>query len=147
MASIVAALGFAVLGVVLVAVGGYKYRDSKRRRERAEPVEATIVESGVTETDDASYEANVRFRFEYDGRQREATGVKPAADWGAYDYRSEAQKVVDRYQEGETATAHVDPGDLERSYLEADRTVEYASAAAAAVGVVFGLAGIGLALA
>jgi len=104
------------------AAGGGWLLDSSvsARVENAEPVDATVVSSGLDERESGHSDdvvLQVTYEYRYGGREyRSENVVGGAAD--TTNVESEARAVIAEYDAGETVTAWVPPAAPNRAFLE-----------------------------
>lgn len=115
-----------VLGLAFAAAGGYLYVSQQEATDGASDVGATILNSTVRNDEPRSlegdYHPHIEYRFSFEGRNYTSDNICAGEGSACYptgEDRSEVQSFVDKYPEGETATAHVPQGDPEGAYLEA----------------------------
>jgi|GEM_PF-2128114 len=113
--------------VVLVLVGsaaaggGYLLDTSVSDRiENAQPVDATVVSSGLDEREGRYRDdvvMQVTYEYRYDGREYRSENVVGGAP-DTMNVESEARAVIAEYDAGETVTAWVPPATPDRAFLE-----------------------------
>jgi hypothetical protein len=113
-----------VLGLGLTGYGAYDYVQQSDAIRSADEVDATITDLEI-ETESAragnarvNYEPRVEFTYEYQGESYTGTNVFPATIAPEYEQRSNAESVIDEYEEGMTVTAYVDPADPNDAFLK-----------------------------
>lgn len=116
-----------LLGLLLVAGGGYLYWSGMQATANAEEVDATVLSSSVVDTDDTGssqdaneYTVRVEYRYAYDGREYTTENLCPGAGTEcepSSDFRTDMQEFVEEYPEGETVTAYVPPSAPSNAYL------------------------------
>jgi len=100
--------------VALIGYGGFDYYQQQRAVADAEPVNATVLETGV-EADSAGSNTNVdyypvvRFEYTYDGETYTSNDVYPASLQQSFDTESGARDIVDEYEVDSTVTAYTVP--------------------------------------
>lgn len=113
-----------VLGLGLTGYGAYDYVQQSDAMRNAVEVNATVTETSVeTKSSRAgnaqvNYEPHVEFTYEYLGESYTGSKVFPANIAPEYDQRSEAQAVIDEYEEGTTVTAYVNQDDPSDAFLK-----------------------------
>lgn len=110
-----------LVGLAFVAYGGYDYAQQSAAVDDAVSVEATIVETDVSQSDgrsSANYHAHVEFTYQHEGTEYTGDRLVPGATSPSYDTRSEAESAIEPYDAGETVTAYVDPADPGEGFLE-----------------------------
>ena len=112
-----------VLGVVLglgcIAGGGYLIYDGYLTVVNAEETDAVVRDSHVSGiAGDDEYRVHVTYEYTYEGETYTSDDIYPNRDADRYSSRRDARRFVERYPEGETATAYVDPEDPSEAYLE-----------------------------
>jgi hypothetical protein len=113
---------FVLLGAAVAGYGGFDYQQQQRAIADAEPVSATILETGVESDGSGSgtgvdHYPTVRFEYAYGGETYTADDVYPATVRQSYDTESAARDVIDGYEAGETTTAYVVPESPEDAFL------------------------------
>lgn len=115
-----------IVGLLVVAGGGYLFYSGMQTTANAEAVDATVVSSGVVDNsntggDDAKdYTVRVEYRYTYDGETYTSENLCPGAGTGcapASDFRTDVQEFVDDHAEGDTVTAYVQPSNPSNAYL------------------------------
>ncbi|MGM0591139.1 MAG: DUF3592 domain-containing protein [Halobacteriota archaeon] len=116
-----------ILGVLIIAGGGYLYYSGMQATANAEAVDATVVSSGVVDTDDTGssndaddYSVMVEYRYTVDGESYTSRNLCPGLGSGcepSSDFRTDMEDFVDRYPEGEIVTAYVPPSEPSNAYL------------------------------
>jgi len=96
-----AGIPFLLLVAVFLYYGGPLAVGLLRRRLQCRTVEATVVESAVTEREDWTFEPTVRFRYRFDGRGYESTEVREGES-PPIGPRRVAESFVEPYPAGET---------------------------------------------
>lgn len=115
-----------ILGLGITGYGAYDYVQQSDAMWSAVEVDATITEVDlVTESSvsgqsggKSSYEPRVKFTYEYQDTTYTGTNVFPADITPEYDQRSNAESVIDEYDEGESVTAYVDSTDPDHAFLK-----------------------------
>jgi len=118
---------FVLVGLLFASAGGYLLYSEYQASADANQVEATVLSSAVTSNARGGSEVGsdffprIEYRYTYDGRTYTSTNICPGAGSGCTGSttRESAQRVVDRYPEGSTTTAYVDPADPSRAFLVA----------------------------
>jgi len=103
-------------------VGGGWFLDASvaDRVERAEPVDATVLSSGLDEREGRYRDdvvVQVTYEYRYDGREYRSGNVVGGAP-DTTNVESDAEAVIAEYDAGETVTAWVPPGAPNRAFLE-----------------------------
>ena len=102
-----------VAGVAVMGYGGYDYVQQSDAIATAVEVKATITETGVESAPQRrggmDYRPEVVFEYQYRGTSYTGTNLYPANTESTYDTESAARASIERYEEGETRTAYVDP--------------------------------------
>ncbi|QGX93899.1 DUF3592 domain-containing protein [Haloplanus rallus] len=114
-----------IVGLGITGYGAYDYVQQSDAMRNAAEVDATITEVDVvTESSvggaaggEISYEPRVEFRYKYQGTTYTGTNVFPADINPEYD-KSNAEAVIDEYEEGESVTAYVDSTDPDHAFLK-----------------------------
>lgn len=113
---------FVLIALSLIGYGGYDYIQQSAAIDDAVEVEATIIETSITEFESGrsgiEHEANVEFRYEYQGSQYTSDELFPGSFEATYDTQSEAASVLSSYDEQEIVTANVDPNNPSEGFLE-----------------------------
>ncbi|MFC6875449.1 DUF3592 domain-containing protein [Halobellus marinus] len=118
------ALLLLVLGLGVTGYGAYDYVQQSDAIRSAVEVDATITDVGVETTSapagnaQVKYEPRVEFTYEYQGESYTGTNVFPATIAPEYEQRSNAESVIDEYEDGMTVTAYVDPADPNDAFLQ-----------------------------
>lgn len=118
---------FLLVGAAVTGYGGFDYQQQQRAIADAEPVSATILETGV-ESDGSGSNAGVdhyptvSFEYAYGGETYTSDDVHPATVRQSYDTESAARDVIDEYEAGSTTTAYVAPDSPENAFLERQRS-------------------------
>jgi hypothetical protein len=120
------ALILLIVGLGITGYGAYDYVQQSDATRNAVEVDATITEVDVvTESSvggaaggELSYEPRVEFTYKYQGTTHTGTNVFPADIAPEYDQRSNAESVIDEYEEGESVTAYVDSTDPDHAFLK-----------------------------
>lgn len=103
------------IGLGMVGMGAISIVTYHSHLSNAEPVEATIVHSGVTTKytgPGQREEPNVVYEYRYDGDVRRGEGVYAGIGPATMPVVRSSRSVAERYEEGETVTAYVvDSGD------------------------------------
>jgi hypothetical protein len=104
------------------AAGGGWFLDTSvsDRIENAEPVDATVVSSGLDERESRYGDdvvVQVTYEYRYDGREYRSENVVGGAP-DTMSVESGARAVIAEYDAGETVTAWVSPGVPNRAFLE-----------------------------
>jgi hypothetical protein len=104
------------------AAGGGWFLDTSvsDRIENAEPVDATVVSSGLDEREGRYRDAvvmQVTYEYRYDGREYRSENVVGGAP-DTMNLEADAEAVIAEYDAGETVTAWVPPGAPNRAFLE-----------------------------
>jgi hypothetical protein len=141
------ALILLVLGLAVTGYGAYDYVQQSDTLQNAAEVDATVTEVGVVTQSSVGgqsggkvhYEPRVEFMYEYRGTTYTGTNVFPADIAPEYDKRSNAESVVDEYEEGKSVTAYVDSTDPSHAFLKHRRSDE--PLIAAGLGAVISLLG------
>lgn len=113
-----------VLGLGVTGYGAYDYVQQSDAIRNAVEVDTTITDVGVETTSARSgnaqvkYEPHVEFTYEYQGESYTGTNVFPATIAPEYEQRSNAESVIDEYEEGMTVTAYVDPTNPDGAFLK-----------------------------
>lgn len=112
---------FAVVGLVLVYIGGSKLLSVWRATRSFESVPARIVSSRLDEGPDRTsrtFAPDVTYRYTYDGEEYTSSTVHPGGTWMTGN-RERMREIVNEYDAkvGQEVTAHVDPNDPENAYL------------------------------
>lgn len=116
-------LGLLVVGFGLATLGWVDYVTANDAIENAERTEVTVVETQLTEhrgeaDGERSYSVTIVYEYEVDGETYRSSNVRPGVSDRSYSRRVDAEGLLQRYPEGETATGYVDPDDPERAFLE-----------------------------
>jgi len=114
-----------LVGLVVTAYGGYDYVQQTSAIDDAKPVEATIEETSISETDGRRshyYSASVTFTYQYQGTTYTSDELYPGDIGATFDTRSEAVSAIKPYEENATATAYVDPDAPSERFLERQTT-------------------------
>ena len=116
-----------VVGLVLIVGGGYLYYSGMQATANAEPTDATVLSSGVVDTDDtgssedaAEYTVRVEYQYTYGGETYTTQNLCPGVGSGckpSSDFRTDMQEFVEKYPEDETVTAYVPPSNPDSGYL------------------------------
>ena len=112
-----------VVSLLFVGYAGYDYSEQTRVVEEAEPVDATVLEVDIEESNSRrgiSYDPRVEYEYRYGGTTYTGDDVFPGSIKPTYNTESEAREVVGQYKEveGEVTTAYVDPEDPEDAFLK-----------------------------
>ena len=114
-----------LVGLALTAYGGYDYVQQTSAIDEADPVEATIEEMSISETDGRRshyYSASVTFTYEYRGTTYTSDDLYPGTIDATFDTKSEAESAIEPYEENATATAYVEPDAPSEGFLERQTT-------------------------
>jgi len=149
---------WAGFGAVIAWNGWKSYTDEQDRVGDAVAVSAEITEVGASETEErvdvedggtrtqTRYVPQVAFSYSFDGESYTADNLRPPADGvdatEKYSSESRARKHLDEYAEGDSVTAHVDPGAPGEAFLRAE-TNDLRNLGFVAVGGLFVVTGIG----
>lgn len=118
----IGALILALLALALVGYGGYDYVQQSTAIDNAVEVEATVVETSLTEVDSGrsgiNYDATVEFRYRYQGAEYTSDKRFPGSFSKTYNTRSAAESALEPYDGGDTVTAYVDPTAPSEGFLE-----------------------------
>jgi len=144
----------------LIAWNGWRgYADERKLIERAQPVQAEIVDVGVSgrterrDVDDGgtttvtTYVPKLTFKYTVDGESYTSGHVEPPAEGvdttHNYSSRDRAREHFE-YEEGQAVTAHVDPERPGEAFLERETHTARNLALVGLGGVVaaFGVAGV-----
>ncbi len=113
---------FALVGLALLGYGGYDYVQQSAALDDAVEVEATVVETSITEIESGrsgiEYDAQIEFSYQYQGTEYTSDNLVPGSFDATYDTRSDANAVLEPYDEGDTVTAYVDPDAPSAGFLE-----------------------------
>ena len=116
--------GTVILIVICLAgitYGGYDYVQQSAAVDDAVPVEATIEEASVSQSESrgsSDYYVQVAFTYQYQGTAYTGDQLFPGSISRSYDTRSAAESAIEPYEPGETVTAYVDPTDPREGFLE-----------------------------
>jgi hypothetical protein len=142
-----------LIGVLIMAGGGYLYYDGMQATENAETIDATVVSTSVTEQsgstgtgadNDDGYSVFVRYQYSYEGETYTSTSMCPGAGSACLpssDSRAEMEEFLEDYPEGETVTAYVSPSNPSNAYL-IDKSPSLIYLGVSAFGLVFFLVGV-----
>lgn len=142
-----------LIGVLIMAGGGYLYYDGMQATDNAETIDATVVSTSVTEQSgstgtgadsDDGYSVFVRYRYSYEGETYTSTSMCPGAGSACVpssDSRAEMEEFLEDYPEGETVTAYVSPSNPSNAYL-IDKSPSLIYLGVSAFGLVFVLFGV-----
>lgn len=102
---------FLVVGLAIAGYGGFDYNQQQQALDAAEPVNATVLETGVETESTASsssldYHPTVRFEYTYQGERYTSTDVYPATVRPSFDTESAARDVIADYDVNSTVTAY-----------------------------------------
>ena len=115
-----------VLGVGIAGFGAYDYVQQSDAISNAVSVEATIVETDVESVAQRrggpDYRPEVTFEYTYSRQSYTASNLYPATVTSDYDTRSAAESALEGYDEGETVTAYVNPGNPGNAFLTNQRS-------------------------
>lgn len=113
-----------LIGLALFTFGGYDYAQQSAAVDDAVSVDATIVESSITQTDGRGieYDVHVTYTYYYQGTEYTSDQLFPGDISPLYETRSKAQSVIKPYDSGTTVTAYVDPDDPSEAFLERQTT-------------------------
>lgn len=115
-----------LLGVLVVAAGGYLYVSEQDATEGAEEVEAVVVSAEVVndvpqgDVEEDDFHPRIEYRYTYDGESYTSRNICPGAGSACAPSgpdRGEVEDFVDRYPDGEAVTVYVPPSDPEGAYL------------------------------
>lgn len=116
---------FGVIGLVMLVYGAYEFFMERRLLANAQPVPATILESGVSMSHDVSgdssgpstfsYAPVVKFRYEFGGRAYEGTMLRPTAR--VYTSEAAASNELTAFPARARVSAFVNPAFPEKAYL------------------------------
>jgi hypothetical protein len=115
-----------VIGLVVMAGGGYLYYSGMQATANAEEVEATVVSSSVVDNDDTAednpegFSVRVEYRYEYEGQTYTSTELCPGAGSAcepSSDFRTDMRDFLEDYPEGGTVTAYVPPSNPRGTFL------------------------------
>jgi len=113
---------FTVIGLALVGYGGYDYVQQTQTVDDSVGVEATIVETSVTEVESGrsgiKYDTHTEFTYRYQGTEYRSDQIVPGSFDETYDTRREAESALEPYEDGDTVTAYVDPDAPGEGFLE-----------------------------
>ncbi|MGQ3330469.1 DUF3592 domain-containing protein [Halorubrum sp. FL23] len=104
-----------------ITFGGYDYVQQSEAVDDAVPVEATIEEASVTQSESrggSEYYVQIEFTYQFQGTQYTGDQLFPGSISQSYDTRSDAQSAIEQYEAGETVTAYVDSADPSGGFLE-----------------------------
>jgi len=104
-----------------ITYGGYDYVQQSAAVDDAVPVEATIEEASITESESrgsSDYYAQVAFTYQFQGTEYTGDQLSPGSISQSYDTRSAAESAIDPYEPDETVTAYVDPANPSEGFLE-----------------------------
>ena len=110
-----------VVSLLFVGYAGYDYSEQTRVVEEAEPVDATVLEVDIEESNSRrgiSYDPRVEYEYRYGGTTYTGDDVFPGSIKMNYNTESEAREVIASYEQGKTTTAYVDPENPENAFLE-----------------------------
>lgn len=131
----------------IVVLGQDNAATAEQRIDNAVEVDATILTSEVDferRNGDRRFFATVEFEYTHEGERYQSDLLYPTTDSKRFDGRSGAVSVVDRYPEGTTVTAFLDPEHPDAAFLNdepaSSGTLYYVVGAAAAL---FGLLLVG----
>lgn len=123
------ALLIVVFGVAFAGFGWYSYQeeqaDLNNAVEHEGQVQSVDIEEDVTRRDrdddgiretDRSYEAIVRYTYEYDGESYTSESLFPGPDQ-TFDSRSGAEDYTEEYESGETVTVYVNEQEPGSAFL------------------------------
>lgn len=122
----VGAVLFVVGGLAIAGWAGYTIYEERMAIHTAEPVEGTVINSSVATVSGtepgviAGHEADVWYRYSYDGRTYTTDVVFPGGDGSAPLSSERAQRIANRYEAGSTLTVYVSTWDPSWSYLIED---------------------------
>lgn len=115
-----------LIGLVVVAGGGYFYYSGVQATANAEEVDATVLTSTVVDNGDTAgedaeeFSVKVEYRFTYGGETYTSEQLCPGAGSACEpsgDFRTEMREFLEDYPEGGTVTAYVPPSDPEGAFL------------------------------
>lgn len=115
-----------VLGILIIAGGGYLYYSGSQAIADAEEVDATVISSAVVyddnseNSDSAKYGVAIEYRYSYDGETYTSRSLCPgvgSACEPSSEFRTEMQEFLDDYPEGGTVTAYVQPSNPSKAHL------------------------------
>lgn len=116
-------LSFLLLGLVLMAAGGYASVEQDRQAATFQPTEATVVSSVVVDPEYTAPEAapdldqpDITYEYTVDGETYQSSSVFPGIDAMGVG-TPPAEDVVASHPEGATVTAYYDPDDPSRAFL------------------------------
>ena len=113
---------FAAIGLALIGYGGYDYVQQSQTVDDSVEVEATIVETSVTEVESGrsgiEYDTHAEFTYQYQGTEYRSDQIVPGSFDETYDTRREAESALEPYEDGDTVTAYVDPDTPANGFLE-----------------------------
>jgi hypothetical protein len=121
---VIGALGLAAFGYVVVWMAGRNVRRQQRLIEESTPVDAVVTGSRVGTTTpgrDSSLNAKsayVAFEYEYEGETYQSTHLRPGGTRFGSASGTTARRRADRYETGDTVTAHVPESDPGMGFLE-----------------------------
>lgn len=142
----VVGLPFLLGGSLLLWYGGRLALGLARRSRQTRTVEATIVETSVSESDDV-FEPTVRFRYRHDGQRYESTQVREGQDPPSGS-RAVVESFLEGYTEGETVQATLLTSRPDQAVLEpsTDTWPYVVAGTTTLLGAVFALLGAGISL-
>jgi len=126
--SLKGALLYMLIGIAIVSYGGYDYVQQTEAVRESVEVEATITElsvetdSGTSSSPGVDYDPTVAFNYVYNGTEYTGTKIYPAEIGQEYETRSEAESVIEGYEEGVQTTAYVAPSQPGDAFLKNQTT-------------------------
>lgn len=113
---------FALIGLALVGYGGYDYVQQSAALDDAVEVEATVVETSITEIESGrsgiEYDTHIEFTYQYQETEYTSDQLVPGSFDPTYDTRPDAEAALEPYDEGATVTAYADPDAPSEGFLE-----------------------------
>jgi len=104
-----------------ITYGGYDYVQQSAAVDDAVPVEATIEEASVSQSESrgsSDYYVQVAFIYQFQDTQYTGDQLFPGSISRSYDTRSAAESAIEPYEAGETVTAYVDPESPSEGFLK-----------------------------
>jgi len=121
---VVEALGLAAFGYFIVWVANRNVKRQQRLIEESTPVDAVVTDSRVgTTTPEPNNSTNaksayVTFEYEYEGETYQSTHLQPGGTRFGSSSGNTARRRANRYDAGETVTAHVPESDPRMGFLK-----------------------------
>ncbi len=122
-------LVFGGLGGMLLFVGATQWRLQHRLMRHAQPVTARIVRAELhssqprDDEDTVTHRAEVRFRYQCQGRSYESDLMHPTVIVQGHGSRSAAEDELRAYPPGATVVAYVDPAHPDKGFLKPQASV------------------------